>query len=116
MEKKKIFRDAGLFFVLLLLALGLFFLQKACQKPGAEVVVLVDEKEVFRVPLSSDATYEIETPEGKNTLTVQNGEARITYSDCRDHICERMGPISMEDQVIVCLPHRVVVQIEGVAS
>ena len=34
-------------------------------------------------------------------------------STCRDHVCEKMGPISKNGEMIVCLPNEVFVQIEG---
>jgi hypothetical protein len=34
-------------------------------------------------------------------------------ADCPDKLCEKTGKISKNGETIVCLPHRVVVEIQG---
>ena len=34
-------------------------------------------------------------------------------ANCGDHTCIRTGAISREGETIVCLPHRMVVRVEG---
>ena len=42
-----------------------------------------------------------------------NGGISVTESDCRDHICIEQGEIDNEAVPIVCMPHRLVIEIEG---
>ena len=37
----------------------------------------------------------------------------MTEANCGDHTCVRMGRISRAGEAIVCLPHRLVVEIVG---
>ena len=39
--------------------------------------------------------------------------AAVAEANCGDHTCIRTGQISREGEAIVCLPHRLVVRIEG---
>ena len=39
--------------------------------------------------------------------------AHVTDADCPDQVCIRMGKISKTGENIVCLPHKLVVQLEG---
>ena len=40
----------------------------------------------------------------------------MTEADCPDKICVNTGKISKIGETIVCLPHRVVVEIQGEVS
>jgi hypothetical protein len=42
-----------------------------------------------------------------------SGQVRIEESSCPDKVCVKTGWISRPGQAIVCLPHRIVVRIEG---
>lgn len=104
----------------LLLILGL--LAAACaaaallaltRQPGAYVRVLEDGQEIARHSLKADGVYEIETAYGANTLTITDGQAAVTWADCPDGICVHSAPAARQGQTIVCLPHRLVVEICG---
>lgn len=46
-------------------------------------------------------------------LEIKDGKARITNSNCPDKICVKTGYISKAGENIICLPHRIVVEITG---
>lgn len=74
------------------------------------VTVRVDGTQILQVPLSRDGVY----PLGEtNTITVSDGEVRMTHADCPDQICVKTGRISRSGQSIVCAPNRVIVTITG---
>ncbi|MBQ3797334.1 MAG: NusG domain II-containing protein [Butyrivibrio sp.] len=80
---------------------------------GEYAVVSVDGVEVASFPLNSDTVYEIEGYNGgHNTLIIKDGKAHLEDSSCPDHLCEHMGRIDREGQSIICLPNRVVVEIQ----
>ena len=81
--------------------------------------VYVDGVKVYTVDLSAvEAPYEYEvvTPYGSNTLAIERGRIRILSADCEGEDCVHQGWISRGGQPLVCLPHRLVVQIEGVGE
>ncbi|MDI6638910.1 MAG: NusG domain II-containing protein, partial [Bacillota bacterium] len=43
----------------------------------------------------------------------EDGRARVRASDCPDKVCVKTGWIEHPGEVIVCLPNRVVVKIQG---
>ncbi|HRR92028.1 MAG TPA: NusG domain II-containing protein [bacterium] len=47
---------------------------------------------------------------------MKNRKVRILSSPCPDKLCVKQGYISESGQVIICLPNRVVIKIEGRAS
>ena len=114
MEKKKgrfkwdIILIAGILAVGAVLALVLLLTSKT----GATVQVRVDGEIIKTFPLNVDIQYEITGSEGgKNLLIIENGTARVEEADCPDALCVNMGRISRGGQSIVCLPHKVVVEI-----
>lgn len=87
-----------------LLSVRFFF-----QEEGASVIVQKDAAVYGTYPLSKN--QEVEIGDG-NRIEIQDGEVRMVYSGCPDHLCEYQGAISRDGEMIVCLPNRVVVQID----
>lgn len=48
-----------------------------------------------------------------NKIEIENGKIAITDADCPDKICVKTGWISEPGQSIVCLPHKLIIEIEG---
>ncbi len=89
----------------------------ACLHGGGTVAVItVDGREWDRVDLSAVAVgYEttVETDLGWNTIRVEPGSIAVIDADCPGHDCVEQGAITDGAIPIVCLPHRLVIQIEG---
>lgn len=83
------------------------------KQEGGKLVVTVHGEIVKELPLLEDTTYTIESEEGKNILTVKDGYATITEADCPDHICEYQQAIHYDGDMLICLPHQVIVTVEG---
>lgn len=117
MEQDKRKNDVILIGILLMTALaaylGMRFFQGAATKNGA-AVVKIDETEYGRFPLAADTEERIELPDGSyNLLVIKEGKAEITEASCPDGICVNHRAISRQGQSIVCLPNKVVVEIEN---
>lgn len=48
-----------------------------------------------------------------NVLLCSDGEIRMLESSCPDKICVKHGAISMSAENIICLPHKLVIRING---
>lgn len=83
---------------------------------GTQVVATVDSQEVGRWSLADSVDEVIETESGKNRLVIEGGKASIVEADCPDGICVKQGNISRTGQTIVCLPHKLVIEITGKAE
>ena len=110
---KKYKRDIILIGALLLCALVLLFALKGRQRKeeGAVAVVTVDGMEIGRYSLNRDGTFLLNG--GTNTLVIENGEAWISEANCPDKLCMGFGKISRNGEIIVCLPNRLIVAVEG---
>ena len=83
---------------------------------GSVANVYVDGKRVYSVDLDKVAApYEkvIDTPYGTNTLAIEKGRIRVIDADCAGADCVHQGWLIRAGQPLVCLPHRLVVRIEG---
>ena len=104
--------------VILLIAVGwMAYQQWEDEKVGTttklSAVITVDGKLYEKVPLSEDNQREIEikTEYGHNILKVFDHGIQMVYSDCPKKISMKMGFISKPNQVIICLPNRVFVEV-----
>ena len=72
--------------------------------------VLIDEIDLHGNHLPYTFNVVSETG-GKNTIEVEEGRIRIVNATCPDGVCVRQGFISDGTIPIVCLPHRLTIQI-----
>ena len=49
---------------------------------------------------------------GYNILQIRDGKADMISADCHNHDCVNHRPISKDGENIICLPHKIVIQIE----
>ena len=83
---------------------------------GAWAVVSVEGEETARYPLSEDRTVTLGDGRDWNLLRIAGGRVAVTEASCGDLTCVDTGPIWRAGETIVCLPHRLMVSIEGGAA
>ena len=115
MEKKKIKRDIMLIATLIIVGAAAFLIINfVVKKDGITAAVKVDGNIVYMLPLDKNASVTVEGYQGgSNTVVIENGTVYMKDADCPDKLCEKTGKISKNGETIVCLPHRVVVEIQG---
>lgn len=113
MKKKTLIRDILIVAAILALCFAAMYILSP-KKAGEYVVVHVDTVEAARYELNENAVYELNG--GTNTLVIEDRQAYISHADCPDKLCVNQGRIWGSGQMIVCLPNRLTVTVEGVAS
>ncbi|HBE09567.1 MAG: NusG domain II-containing protein [Eubacterium sp.] len=104
--------DLILLIMIIILGTGTFFLVKMLAREGKHVRVSVDGKVLMTVPLDKNDSYEIKGYDGGyNRLVIKDNKAYISEADCPDRLCVKQGRIGKEQETVICLPHRVVVEI-----
>ena len=63
------------------------------------------------LPLGTDARVTVEGELGTNVIEVRGGSVRCVESDCDNQVCVNTGWVGAAGQMIVCLPHRLTVQV-----
>ncbi|MCJ8011902.1 NusG domain II-containing protein [Paenibacillus sp. KQZ6P-2] len=77
-------------------------------------VIKVDGEVYKTVTLTKEEqTIEINTKRGDNLLKVHDYGIEMVDADCPDQICLTFGFKTNPGDTIVCLPHRVIVEIKG---
>lgn len=107
--------DIILIIFLLALSLGLSFLLNMSSKSyeGDWLIVEQDGKVIERLPLEKDGEYIARYGGHYNKIEIKDGKAEIVEADCLDQICTHMQPISKEGETIICLPHRLFLEVES---
>ena len=81
---------------------------------GNTARITLDGKEIRRIDLSAVTEpyeFDVESSSGINRVRVEPGKISVISADCPDGVCVAHGPISKSGSPIVCLPHRLVIEI-----
>ena len=110
-------KDIVIIAAALLLACGLYLVSQVSLGAKASVVVVtVDGQERLRRPLAMEDSYEIRQQDGSlNVIAVEGGAVYMKEANCRDGLCIRQGKMKNGAKTIVCLPHKLVVKLDGQA-
>ena len=111
-NKRKLKNDIFLAVIVVVVAATGLLLVNVFRTEGSFAVIKIDGKETGRYPLSVDTEVIIETgDDGRNTLVIEDNKAFMKDANCPDKICEGHSKISYKGETIVCLPHKVVIEI-----
>ncbi len=105
--------DVIIFITAFVIFLCLTILMIYNKQEGGVVIVSVDGVQKAVYPLNEDRSVRINGyDDGYNELVIKDHRAFITDADCPDKSCVHQKPIGMDHETIICLPHRVVIEIE----
>ena len=89
---------------------------KMTQKDGKEVIVTVDGKEVYKTSIKKDQIYQIPEKNGTNVMQIKDGKVTMIEATCPDHYCMRQKAVDEHGGSIICLPNKVVIEVENTAE
>lgn len=120
----KILRKCDILLILLLILISFlpyFLFLKHINKNynSTYAEIKVDGKFYKNIPLSSNKdnhNFIIKTAYGNNKISITNNSIAISEADCLDSLCIKQGFISKVGETIICLPHKVVIEIKGEES
>ena len=114
-EKKKVFSCADSILFALLIAIGIgitLWIYLPQRSTGNHVIVKQNGVEIMTLPLNKDTTQTITSDNGgTNTFHIKDNSVTMTESNCKDNTCVHTGSISQTKESIVCLPHRLVIEV-----
>ena len=108
MKKKDLILGAGIIVIALAM---LLVMQLTRGEEGNQIRVTLDGKIYGTYSLSKDQTIEVKNGDFYNRIRIENGKAYMEEANCPDGYCEEQGKISGRTQTIVCLPHKLVVEV-----
>ena len=105
-------RDIILIAVIIIVAAMAFLLHYLLRDTGqSNIVIKVNGVREAVYDLSKDKKIEING--GTNTLVIKNGKADMIEADCKDQVCVKQKAISLNHESIICLPNKVVVEVQS---
>lgn len=114
MKKRLVY--LGLFALVLVLALICFYFYGVKKEQGVRALIYKDGELLKTVSLENvSEAYEFEIKDGDsfNLIRVEEGRIRVVSASCPDKVCVNSGYISDGVIPIVCLPNKLVIEIEG---
>ena len=108
-------RKADIILAILLIITGLIvsYLFASDNGSGDTVRITIDGQPYASYALSEDKTIEINENNNINKITIKDSSVSMTFSDCPNQDCVQHSAISRTSESIVCLPHKIIVEIDG---
>lgn len=105
--------DILLIIVLLIISIICIFILNKNDKKNKVATVYYNNELIKTIDLNIDKTYEIEGYNGIVKIKVKNQKIKVLEEKSPLHLCSKSGYISKSYETIVCLPNKVVIEIEG---
>ena len=101
--------------ILLLIMSGLFssFYIYGNNNKDKKVIVELSGKVYGVYDLNSDRIIDLKGPQSWAKINIENGYIFVSESGCPQKICKRMGKKNRINELIVCIPNRLIIRIEG---
>ena len=99
---------------ILIISLVVIVIINFTKTEGDKIVILKDGKVYETLDLNKNTTFTMKEDNGAyNIITIQDGWVSMTEADCPDKICVKHSKIHYNGESIVCLPHKLVVEIHN---
>lgn len=108
MKKNDVILGGGILIAALLLFLVMYLTRG---EEGNQIQITVDGNVYGTYSLAKDQVIEVKEKDFYNRIRIQDGKAYMEEANCPDGYCEEQGKISGRTQTIVCLPHKLVVEV-----
>jgi hypothetical protein len=83
---------------------------------GSNFSVICDGRELLSASLGKDTVFTIDAAIGEMKIGVEEGSVFIIESSCPHKYCVSMGKTSSSNKPLVCLPNKVIINVDGQGS
>ncbi|MBQ2968048.1 MAG: NusG domain II-containing protein [Clostridia bacterium] len=98
--------------LVLFVGIGLLF-SLGGKQSGSKIEIYVNGELNSVYSLSKDAVVNIQSEFGENTVKIENGQASVVNTTCKDKLEMDAGAISKCGESLICLPNRLVITVSG---
>lgn len=99
-----------IFIVLLIVCVALEY----TKEKGTNATVYYKNEPVLTIPLNTEiTTYEVTGENGIVKIVAGNGKIKVEEENSPLHLCSKQGWVDSSTQTIVCLPNKIIIQIEA---
>lgn len=83
---------------------------------GKSVILFKDGRKVESLSIDRNTTRAFHTANGKISVRIEDGAARVIESSCRHKICLMTPPASLAGERIICAPNHFLLEVSGGSS
>jgi len=98
--------------ILIGLLVGLLSIQSSVNE-GQTVSIFLENRELYHLLIFEDRTIAVQGDIGETVVKIEHGKVWIESAPCTHQICKNMGKISRPGEIIVCIPNKLLIRIEG---
>ena len=98
---------------LIVVGLAMSYILSFGNNTGSELTITCDGEKFGSYSLYEDREIAIERDGHINKVTIKSGTVSMNFSNCHGQDCIHQGEISKAGEAIICLPNKVVLQIDG---
>ena len=98
---------------LIIVGIAMSYILSFGQDTGSELIISCDGEKFGSYSLFEDREIEIERNDHINKVTIKNGAVSMSFSNCHGQDCIHQGEITKSGEAIICLPNKVVLEIDG---
>ncbi|MGH4138914.1 NusG domain II-containing protein [Clostridium sp.] len=103
---------------IVIVAIGITSIYKISIKGSENIAVIKSDGKVFKTidlnKVVESQEFTIKTGNGHfNTILVKHNSIRVSDANCLHKECVKSGSISKPGEIIVCLPNKLIITIEG---
>ena len=117
MKKADKYISLALILLLILSMSGVFIFKTLLAKPGATAVITQNGLIIHQIDLSQvSEPYELIIDNengGSNTVYLAKDKIKFIQANCPDQLCVQTGFLKTTSDISVCLPHSLMIHIEG---
>ena len=109
------FRERDFILITVIIAIAVvssMLIAPAQRDAGATVRIIIDGELYGEYSLSEEQSIAIDGELGHNRLVIEDGSAYMA-ADCPDKYCMDYKPIAKGGETIICLAHKLVVEVTG---
>mgnify|MGYP000477356262 CR=1 FL=1 len=104
--------DLILIGVILCICLAAFAIMLLSRKEGSKLIVYLNGEVYKSFPLDEDIEFTVNQEDGSyNTFVIKDGEVDMIDASCPDKLCVKDRSIHYNNETIVCLPNKLVLEI-----
>lgn len=112
-------KKADIILAILIIIIGIassFYVSFGNSHKGSKATIYVDNKVYGTYSLLADREITIKENDHINKITINKGDVSMKFSNCHSQDCVKQGHIHSPSQSIICLPHKIVIEIESDSS
>ncbi|RKY89561.1 hypothetical protein DRQ09_01130 [candidate division KSB1 bacterium] len=120
MERKnfKLFYVLTIYDILLIVAILLggsatYFMVKSYSRVGKNVEIYVSSRLIGVYSIDENKSIKLNLNTGEVIIKISNGKVWVAETSCPHKICQRMGKKNKVNDLIICVPNKMIIKISG---